>query len=164
MKSAIYAEFEAYLETEQLCNSTINTYQGQVKRYFQWLHVRESADDFSLRRDDVLRFKDYLLQEKKVKPITANAYLSALIRFNEYLNETARQGEMVIRGKDYMKIQSELSNPWDGEDEDVECLFHSIIKSGEKFKERNYAITLVMAYAGLRVSEAVNLDVGDVSL
>ena len=112
----------------------------------------------------MLEFKNHLLQMKKVKPLTVNAYLSALIRFNEYLMETARQGEMVIRSKDYMKVQSELSNPWDGEDEDVDCLFISIMKGQENFRERNYAIMLVMAYAGLRVSEVVNLDIEDVCI
>lgn len=163
-KATLFQQYVDYLEAEQYCASTINTYTGQLMRYFRWLHSRDMRRGFRIERDSVLVFKTYLLEQQETKPATVNAYLSALLKYNEFLIEANVQCETVIRAKDYMKMQAELSNPWDGEDEDVDTLIRSVRESGKRFAVRDYSMIIVMAYAGLRVSETTSLDIDDVLL
>lgn len=154
--------YASYLHAEQFSPGTAETYAGHIIRFYRWHQPHTDVICPLLERDAVLRFKAHLLEERKVKPPTINGYLSALRSFNIFLVESNLQEDIVIRSKDYMKVQAELSNPWDGEDEDVQHLLVAVRQSERRFCIRDFAILTVMAYAGLRVSEAVNLDVSDV--
>lgn len=158
----ILKRYAQYIEEAQFSPNTIETYTGQISRFYLWRQPDLFVICPSLERDAILHFKAHLLENKKLKPVTVNGYLSALRSFNEFLVDLGLQSEVVVRNKDYMKIQSELSNPWDGEDEEVERLLRLVRQSKRRYCVRDYAILSVMAYAGLRVSEVVNLDVDDI--
>lgn len=60
-----------------------------------------------------------------------------------------------------MRVQTAYANPSTVSREQVETLRQQIL-AGQGL--RDYAIVTVLAYAGLRISEALNLRIGDIDL
>jgi integrase/recombinase XerD len=68
---------------------------------------------------------------------------------------------MVLTKKDYMKVQQQYASLAKVKLEDVEKFRQLVLDSGNK---RNYALVTLLAYAGLRISEALNLKMQDFNL
>jgi integrase len=66
---------------------------------------------------------------------------------------------MVVRSKDRIKIQAKQTNPNDLESADVDSFRQKVLEGQSK---RDHAIVTVMAYAGLRISEVLNLYIQDI--
>jgi integrase/recombinase XerD len=84
-----------------------------------------------------------------------------LVKFNEFLVETNVQRDMVLTKKDYMKVQKQYASLAKVELKDVEKFRQLLLDSGSK---RNYALITLLAYAGLRISEALSLKMQDFNL
>lgn len=80
--------------------------------------------------------------------------MSALAKYNEFLVETGVQPDIVINDKDFIKIQKQHINPCCVEKSDIEEFRQKILINESK---RDYAIVTLLAYAGLRISECVNI-------
>jgi site-specific recombinase XerD len=107
-----------------------------------------------LRHGNILDFRSYLQNIKKQKAATVNAKLSALISFNEFLVDTGRQQETAVTEKDLLRAQAVYASPSDLTEKDVEAFRQAVlIGSGV----RDHALVTILAYAGLRVSEALAL-------
>ena len=62
------------------------------------------------------------------------------------------QKDLVITVEDRLKFQQEIASPAEIEKKDVEAFLQKVLVDTGK---RNYAIAVILAYAGLRVSECV---------
>lgn len=60
-----------------------------------------------------------------------------------------------------MKIQSSYISPSELSRQDVEQFRQTVL---ERYGKRDYALVTLLAYAGLRISEALNLEMDDVNL
>ncbi|WP_338028379.1 tyrosine-type recombinase/integrase [Crassaminicella indica] len=67
----------------------------------------------------------------------------------------------MVSKKDYIKIQSTGASPTDINKSQVETFRQTILEKGCK---RDYAIVTLLAYSGLRISEALNLKLEDINL
>ena len=157
-------DFENYLMQNRLSENSIASYSGHLLRYQRWLKETFNAELSVLYRANVLEFRAYLLTVAKRSDKTVNAYLSALNKYNDFLLESGSGEAGVIRPSDYRKVQQPFANPWDGEADEVEALRQAILSSNKKYAKRDFALVTLMAKTGLRVSEAINVKMGDFNL
>ena len=107
---------------------------------------------------NILDFRSYQQNIKKLKFKSIDTKLSSLSSFNEYLVQKGAQKERVITAGDRLKFQQEIASPAEIEKKDVEAFLQKVLVETGK---RNYAIAVILAYAGLRVSECVSIGLTD---
>jgi len=163
-KEILFGQFKSYMEDAKMGEETFKSYMGNVGRYFKWYEESYGLPPGILYRSNIKDFKSYLLSIKNFHPATANYYLSALMKFNEFLIEEEYQTDPVVSKADYLKIQIPTANPWDGETGQVYTFLQQVLASGTVFALRDYALFSVIAYAGTRNSETVSILDEDVDL
>ena len=107
-------------------------------------------------------YKQYLLN-KNLSPKIINRKLTAIRTYNEFLIEKNIQNEIVIRNKDYIKIQASITNKNIITSQDVNKLKHYAAKD-EKNSKRDYCFIILLTNGGLRESELVNIKLTDIKL
>lgn len=160
-------EFVDGLHLEGKSDKTINQYSISIKEYFQWFYESYGDVEFKkLYRENILEYKNYLKNIKRSKRSgnnldakTVNSKLSALIKFNELL----QADNIVVSKADLIKVQTEIVSPTNITKKEVEEFRQRILQSEGCAAKRNYAIVTIMAYAGLRISEVLNLKKIDVN-
>ena len=83
------------------------------------------------------------------------------MKYNEFLVEQGIQKDIVLSDRDFIKIQKQRINPCTIDKLDVEEFRQQILKNESK---RDYAIITLLAYAGLRISECLNIKLNDFDL
>lgn len=161
-------DFRKYLEEQGKSQNTIESYIRHINGFLSWYKGSFEENFKQLLRMNVRDYIGYMKNVKRTKdknkPINAktiNATISALIKFNEYLCDNGIQKDIVVNKKDTLKVQQEVASPANLNKTDVEK-FRQKILIEETF--RDYAIITVMAYAGLRISEVIELRLDDVNL
>lgn len=158
--------FERYLISESKSKNTILTYSLNIREYLNWFTDTYGVKFTELYRENVLDYKSYLLNIRKYKGKqlngkTINNKLSSLLSFNEYLVEEKYQEDIVLKKKDLIKLQSEFVNPCKVTKGQVEQFRQRILQAEDK---RMYAIVTLLAYGGLRISEALSVKQQDYCL
>jgi len=151
--------FNEYLHSDGFSQRTTDSYTSCISRYVKWFSGSFGNQPKLLYRENILDFKSYMINIKKYLSETINLYICALVSFNEYLISIGCQIEMAVRSKDRIKIQAKQTNPNDLESADVDSFRQKVLEGQGK---RDHAIVTVMAYAGLRISEVVNLYIQDI--
>ncbi|MBU5428171.1 tyrosine-type recombinase/integrase [Tissierella pigra] len=150
----------------QKSENTIKSYLLHIKEYMIWFQDTYGKGFEKLYRENILDYKSYLINIKKYKgknlnAKTINAKLSSIGLFNKFLIEEKIQKDIVIKDDDMIKIQTSYANPAEINKSDVENFRQRILEAGDK---RLYAIVTLLSYAGLRISEALNVKLEDLSL
>lgn len=160
-------DFESRLYLDGKSDKTIRTYTTSMREYFKWFYDSFGEVEFKkLYRENILEYKNYLKNIKRsprsgnnLNAKTINAKLSALIKYNELM-----QGDnIVISKRDLIKVQAEIISPTNITKKEVEEFRQRILQSEGCSAKRNYAIVTIMAYAGLRISEVLNLKKTDIN-
>lgn len=154
--------FAAYLREIGDAEQTITTYLQHLKDYDKWYRMSfaEPAPQTMLR-PTILDYRSYLNILKKLKAQSVNSHLSALRSYNEYLVVKGLQDQIVIAKRDYMKCQVEYASPSKVTREQIEQLRQKILVNDGI---RDYAVITLMAYGGLRVSEACGAKLENLDL
>lgn len=150
--------FTKYLQEDGKSDNTIKGYNQSVFGFLTWFDQSKDVAFKKLHRENVREYISFLKTVKNSKPKTINTKLNALVKFNEYLIESKVQEEMVLTKKDYVKVQQQYASLAKVEFKDVEKFRQMVLDTENK---RNYAIVSLLAYAGLRISEALNLKICD---
>lgn len=150
-----------YLINENKSVQTINSYCRHVHGYKKWYEDSYGKDLNKLYRINILDFISYLKNIKHDNAKTINAKIAALAKYNEFLIKQGSQQDMAVCKKDNIKIQQQYASPCTITKKDVEVFRQKILECETK---RDYAIVTIMAYAGLRISETLNLKSWDVDL
>lgn len=153
--------FADSLKLDGKSKNTIKSYILHIEKYFQWYNQSFGEDPEKLFRQNVLEYKSYLLNIKNLSAKSVNAKLSALIRYNKLLVKNHIQDNIVISKSDFLKIQHSVASPCKVNKKQVEEFRQKVL---ENEGSRNFAIVTIMAYAGLRISEVLNLKMDDVDL
>ena len=153
--------FNQWMEKEGMSNNTIASYTRHIKNYFKWFKESFNVEFTILYRQNVLDYISYMSTIKNLKTETINAKLAALSKYNEFLIEKNFQSDIVVTRKDYIKIQKEYVSPATICKSDVETFRQRILENSSK---RDYAIVTLLAYSGMRISEALNIKLNDVNL
>lgn len=154
-------EFEEHLKLEGKSKNTINSYSFHIKGYFQWYLESFGSECFQLYRENILDYLSYLRNIKKDAGRTINCKISALTKYNEFLIENKIQQEKVISKKDNIKIQRSYANPSTVTKHEVDGFRQKLL---EEERQDVYCLATLLAYAGLRISEALNIQLTDFNL
>lgn len=162
----ILNDFKKYMINNQKSENTIKSYILHVKEYVIWFEDTYGKGFHKLYRENILDYRSYLVNVKKYRGKnlnvkTINAKLSSIGLFNKFLIEEKVQEDIVIKDDDMIKIQTSYANPAEINKLDVENFRQKILEAGDK---RLYAMVTLLSYAGLRISEALNIKLEDLSL
>lgn len=161
-------EFKNKMYLDGKSERTIEVYGNSVMEFFRWFYDSYGNVQFKkLYRENILEYKSYLKNIKKsaysgknLCPKSINSKLSALICFNELMEPD----NIVVSKKDLMKIQTEMVSPATITKKEVEEFRQIVLQSEGCAARRNFAIVTILAYAGLRISECLNLRKSDICL
>lgn len=154
-------QFKEWLIQESKSENTIKTYLIHLKGYKKWFQESYNSEINKLYRENILDYISYMINVKKLNARSINAKLAALLKYNEYLVEKGEQDSIVITKKDLIKIQKEYISPSTLTKSEVESFRQKIL---EKSSKRNYTIATLLAYSGLRITEALSIKISDVNL
>ena len=146
-----------WMASLDLASSTKETYLSGFKA-FCWF-VRSTSLDFDeLTRDDVKSFKEYLVDEKKLKPATVSGYLASVRSFYAYSEDNGIENiaHRVKGVTDSRSFKKEPLTP-----DQAQRLLASIDRSTEKGM-RDFAILNLMLRTGLRDIEIVRANCKDI--
>ena len=161
-------EFKKKMYLEGKSQKTIEVYGNSVKEFFKWFYDSYGNIEYKkLYRENILEYKSYLKNIKKsahsgnnLCPKSINSKLSALICFNELIEPD----NIVITKRDLIKIQAEMVSPTSITKKEIEEFRQIVLQSEGCAAKRNYAIVTILAYAGLRITECLNLRKSDICL
>ena len=161
-------EFKNKMYLDGKSERTIEVYGNSVREFFKWFYDSYGNVQFKqLYRENILEYKSYLKNIKKsahsgnnLCPKSINSKLSALICFNELMEPD----NIVVSKKDLIKIQTEMVSPATITKKEVEEFRQIVLQSEGCAARRNFAIVTILAYAGLRISECLNLRKSDICL
>ena len=161
-------EFKKKMYLEGKSQKTIEVYGNSVKEFFKWFYDSYGNIEYKkLYRENILEYKSYLKNIKKsahsgnnLCPKSINSKLSALICFNELIEPD----NIVVTKRDLIKIQSEMVSPTSITKKEIEDFRQIVLQSEGCAAKRNYAIVTILAYAGLRITECLNLRKSDICL
>lgn len=146
-----------WMASLDLASGTKETYLSGF-RAFCWF-VRSTSLDFDeLTRDDVKSFKEYLVNEKKLKPATVSSYLASVRSFYAYSEDNGIENiaHRVKGVTDSRSFKKEPLTP-----DQAQRLLASIDRSTEKGM-RDFAILNLMLRTGLRDIEIVRANCRDI--
>lgn len=164
----LISEFKQKMYLDGKSKRTIEVYGNSVREFFKWFSDSYGDVEFKkLYRENILEYKSYLKNVKKsahsgnnLCPKSINSKLSALICFNELIEPD----NIVVSKKDLIKIQSEMVSPTSITKKEVEEFRQIVLQSEGCAARRNFAIVTILAYAGLRITECLNLRKSDICL
>lgn len=154
-------KFIQYLKNENNSENTIKSYTYHIKQYYTWFFDSFSKEVAKLYRENILDYKSYLFNIRKLNGKTINVKLSALNKYNHFLIEFKIQENIVLDKRDFIKIQEKYANPSNISTQEVSAFKQEILENESK---RNYAIVVLLIYTGLRISEALNIKRIDINL
>lgn len=161
-------DFKQKMYLDGKSERTIEVYGNSVKEFFRWFQDSYGNVGFKkLYRENILEYKSYLKNVKKslhsgnnLCPKSINSKLSALICFNELMEPD----NIVVTKKDLIKMQAEIVCPASITKKEIEEFRQIVLQADGCAARRNFAIVTVLAYAGLRISECINIRKPDICL
>lgn len=154
-------KFSFYLEQEGKSQNTVKGYTLDLRQYIKWFQESYDRDLTVLYRQNVLEYISYLKNVKILNAKTINHKISSLSKFNTFLIEEKLQQDQVVFKTDKIKVQTFYASPTKITEMDVKHFLQNILESKNK---RNYAIVVLLAYTGLRISEALFIKMNDFNL
>ena len=156
---ALLDDYRIYLKEQGKAKNTIQTYSRHVDEYCRWYRDTFGEELTLLYHTNILDFRSYLQNVKRLKFKSIDTKLSSLSSFNEFLIKSGIQEDLVIMREDRLKFQQDIASPAEIEKKDVEAFLQKVLVDTGK---RNYAIAVILAYAGLRVSECISIGLTDI--
>lgn len=157
----LISAYETYLtKVKQASANTVSSYMRDIRQFAQWLGTQQEGDVSDASQQNIADYLAYLEQEGR-SAATVSRCLASLKNFYSYLissgflEETPVADIRVDRGE--KKLPQILTN------REVELLLNQPVCDDAK-GIRDKAMLEVMYATGMRVSELLNLDVGDVNL
>lgn len=147
-----------FLSEADIQHRSRSMYDFSIKKFFIWAHS-QGKDPESLRRSDIINYKDHLVKSGILETTVKNYFTIVRLFFrwasdNRYL-ENITDG---IRHPKYKKGYKKLPLNID----QAKSLLSSIDRSDEKGL-RDYAIIMLLLENGLRRSEVLSIDLKDMT-
>ncbi|UJF35763.1 tyrosine-type recombinase/integrase [Paenibacillus hexagrammi] len=153
--------FFTYLKANGKSQNTIKGYVLDINQYFKWFEESFGQECAVLYRQNVLDYVSYLKNIKLNNAKTINHKLSSLRSYNDFLISSGIQNDAVIQKTDMIKVQTEYASPTQVTELEVKQFIQKVLESKNK---RNYAIVTLLAYTGMRISEALSIWLSDFNL
>lgn len=155
-------EFIKFMKNEGLSENTYNSYASDVKIFKQYYEDSYGEELKELIHADVLMYSSFL-KKNSLAPTTINRKISALKEYNLFLVNQGLQEGIVIKDKDYIKVQKSMINKKIPTEQEINKLKHFACRDGKNAK-RDFCFISIFIYGGLRESEIVSIRLVDVKL
>jgi site-specific recombinase XerD len=153
-------EFEDYLYKQKLSPSTIRTYPADVADFHDWMQDTYHGQlPRHLYREHVIKYRDHLVA-RRVKPQTINHKLSALRKYNAFLIASKYQRNEVFKRGDLLKVRPKKLKAFRISDRQISNFLAKVRKTGH---ERDIALVTLLAYTGMTLQEALDLNPFDLN-
>lgn len=147
-----------YLDEQGKSQNTIAAYRRALQHFERWhVELQVAFDPLQIFPRDVRDWKHYQQTQEGARPRTINQRLSALAQFYEWLILTERVSEDPTHRVNGLQLQPRQPQALDGAG--LRQLLRAVYAAAV---ERDIAIIEVLLGTGLRVSELLALQVGDV--
>ena len=158
--------YKEWLKNKGLSKSTICAYVICLNHYLQWHKDTYDIESTKILNENVIEYRSFLQDYKKLKASTINSKLAALIKYNEYLAELESNQRVVtaVAKKVYLRNQTAYISPSRLDENDVDQFRQAVFFGSGLLGERNHAIVTIIAYGGLRISETLCLKHDDVDI
>ena len=155
-------KFIEYMKNEGMAQNTYESYVRDVKLFQKYYEDSYGEELETLTHSDISMYKTYLLNKNMVAD-TINRKLSSLKKYNQFLIEQNIQEDIVIKEKDFIKIQKPMVKKKLPSEKDINRLKHFTSKD-EKNPKRDFCFIVLFTYGGFRESELTKLKVTDIRL
>jgi integrase/recombinase XerC/integrase/recombinase XerD len=147
---------EAFINSQDVKEASKRTYNRQLKQFFKWLKDTNRMGE-SLNRDDILAYREYLINTGKTS-LTVAGYLTAVRKFFEWseamkIYPNIAKVKSPRKPKGYRKDvlnKSQLRRSLD------------VINTDTLEGKRDYALFNLLARTGLRTIEVARAAIGDI--
>ncbi len=152
-------DYKAYLETNHLQQNTASAYYTDAVQYLQFLRDKGVK---KIEKTNLKQVKEYLflLEKKQKSPSTIVRNIASLKRFYSFLELKGLVSENPVEQIKPPKVQKEL--PEILTPEEVALLLEQPSGSDPK-SVRDKAMLELLYATGIRVSELISLQIGDVN-
>ncbi len=150
-----------YLTNEGKSINTIKGYISDIRDYFKWFEESFSKEFTILLHQNVMEYKSYLQNIRRNDAKTINHKLSSLLKYNLFLIANNYQDDIAIDNSDKIKVQLQYASPTKVTELEVKHFLQTVLESRNT---RNYALMVLIAYTGMRISEALNIRMDDFDL
>ncbi len=150
-------QYTNYLAEQGKSINTIKSYSHDIGLFFEYFNIEPGI----INRDQIIEYKDYLLETRNNDAKTINRALSSLKSYNEFLVKNGYQDEVTILSQDYRKVQKQLTSPTNTNNKEI-FSFMEKVKKNEPI--RNYYIIRLILNTGLRISELLSIELSDIDL
>lgn len=154
----IIESFKQYLKSANKSQNTIDGYIRAVNNYFHWFSCSFGQEPKKLIRQNIEEYISFLRTVKRQNAKTINYKLSSIKKYNEFLVECKIQQDIVISHNMKTKVQQDYASPAVITEHDVNKLRQVILENGSI---RDLALVTLLAYTGLRISEALSVELDD---
>ncbi len=159
---AVFAEFlDIDVSAGDAATDTLKTYRRQLQQFILWCD-RASLDPGEVSKDDIKRYRRWMISSKKYKPSTIALKLAVVRRFYQAALE---KGLIAFNPAAGVKPPREKRDPAEKitflEQEEVETLLQAIPDDGTLKTARDRAIIAIMALEGTRTVELHRANIAD---
>ena len=155
-------KFIQYMKNESVSSNTYKSYASDIKLFENYYQDSYGEKLKQLTHADVSMYKSFLLKNG-IMAETVNRKLYALKMYNDFLIEEQIQNNMVIKEKNYIRIQEKMIQKKLPSNKEINRLKH-FASQDPKYGKRNYCFILMISYGGFRESELVNIRLIDIKL
>lgn len=154
--------FIEFMKNDGISENTYKSYASDVKLFKKYYEDSYGEDFKKLSHSDISMYKSFLLNNNH-SATTVNRKLSALTRYNQYLIAENIQEDIVIKKKDFIKIQRTMIKKKILTDKEVNMLKH-FSSNDTKNAKRDYCFIILFLYGGFRESELIKIKISDIKL
>ena len=155
-------KFIEYMKNESMSENTYKSYASDVKLFQKYYEDSYGEKLENLTHPDISMYKSYLLNQN-ISVATINRKLSALKLYNQFLIKENIQKDIVIKEKDFIKIQKPITKKKLPTNDDIRKLKHYSSKDTKNAK-RDFCFICMLIYGGFRESELVKIKITDIRL
>ncbi|ELS03053.1 site-specific recombinase XerD [Xenococcus sp. PCC 7305] len=159
---AVFAEFlDIDVSAGDAASDTLKTYRRQLQQFLLWCD-RTHLDPVTVSKDDIKRYRRWMISAKKYKPSTISLKLAVVRRFYQAALE---RGLISFNPAAGVKPPREKRDPAEKitflEQNEVEALLQVIPHDGTIKTSRDRAIIAIMALEGTRTIELHRANIAD---
>lgn len=153
---SIHQEYiKAFLTSLDVSDFSKQLYKRNLRHFFDFIKQEQIS---TLKREDIIRYKETLLKEKK--PSTVNAYLVPVRLFYQFMSDVGAYPNIATGVK---KVKEQVGNKKSALSKmQVKRLFSYLEKQEGAKAERDYTIINLMLRTGLRDIEVIRANIGDI--
>jgi site-specific recombinase XerD len=164
-ESGLLKQFEEHLSNSALAPATVVNYLADLRAFLRWSKRTNGAacSLLNLATGDLQAYRLYLQETKGHAPTSINRRIQALRKFYDLFREQGRIDANPAQDVSLLREGVSERSRFLSSD-DVSRLLEVVEESGSRWSSRDKAIILVLAGAGLKLSELTDLRLSELDL